>query len=430
MIPMLMFAAMAAAVAGLLAVRVRQGRLPRHLRVDRAGAWAFGALAAALALGAGIAPVRDLTGFEMPPQCLDKPHGERAVSDRPVSDRLVKAELQRQRFGQQQQDPMVEAERTRAVSQLTGPGSVNATDRRWQVHGTDLGFVLAYGDRYALVFGDTFGDADRGGRRSNVLAWARRGAPDELAFTGMKTGPSGEAWEVLGSIKLRGWEETVIPTNGIAVGDRIVLHYMSVTCWGVAGRWAVDHAGLAVSDDGGSSFRHVRDARWSGDGPFAQVAFVADGGHVYAFGIPAGRDGAAHLARVPREDILDGDAWRYWDGSGWSADRTRAAPVVQAPVGELSVQWQDHHGTWLMLYLDEERGGIVLRTASRLTGPWSGARLVASAVEFPTLYAPFLVPEVEPAGTSYFTMSRFDAYNVFLMGVDLRAPTPRPGRSG
>jgi len=97
--------------------------------------------------------------------------------------------------------------------------------------------------------------------------------------------------------------------------------------------------------------------------------------------------------------------------------------VVPPPVGELSVGWNAHHRTWVMMYLDDIRGGIVMRTADQLTGPWSRAALVASSVSFPSLYAPFLLPGTGETEEIRFTMSRFDTYNVVLMGARLE---PRP----
>ncbi len=72
-----------------------------------------------------------------------------------------------------------------------------------------------------------------------------------------------------------------------------------------------------------------------------------------------------------------------------------------------------------MLYLDDIRGGVVLRTAEEITGPWSRARLVASSTEFPSLYAPYLLPGTGTGEEIRFTMSRFEGYHVVLMGARL-----------
>ncbi|HXM27127.1 MAG TPA: DUF4185 domain-containing protein, partial [Chthoniobacterales bacterium] len=59
-----------------------------------------------------------------------------------------------------------------------------------------------------------------------------------------------------------------------------------------------------------------------------------------------GRFGAAKLARVPKERILDHEAWEYLTTSNaaktepnWTNDSRTAVEVVPAPVGEASVLW-------------------------------------------------------------------------------------------
>jgi hypothetical protein len=145
---------------------------------------------------------------------------------------------------------------------------------------------------------------------------------------------------------------------------------------------------------------------------------VEDGGYVYVFGTPSGRFGPAKLMRTPSESLLDPDSYEYWDGEGWSGDEADAAEVVPAPVGEMSVRWSDFHGRWLMMYLNDLTHAIVLRTAERPEGPWDDERVVVTAREHPTLYAPFMLPEISGPDI-YFTMSRFDVYNVFLMRMRL-----------
>lgn len=319
---------------------------------------------------------------------------------------------------------------TTRVARLTGPDSDNATDVRWNVHGTDLGHPLAHRGRLHLVFGDTWGADGVEGRdwRSNVMA--RVADPDPakgLVFADMVTDDRGWAKELLGSRKITHWEKTVIPTNGVSTGERMVLHYMSVRRWGRPGRWRLNHAGLAHSDDDGRTWTKHRRARWPGRSNFGQVAFVpadampdGDAAHVHVFGIPGGRLGAAHLARVPRDEVLAVDRYEYWDGTWWQPDRAAAAEVVPAPVGELSVRWSSHHERWIMLYLHARRHEVVARTATDLTGPWELAAVVATATDYPMLYAPYLLPETSASLDLYFTMSRFDDYNVDLMRTCLQ----------
>ena len=204
----------------------------------------------------------------------------------------------------------------------------------------------------------------------------------------------------------------------------MVLHYMSIREWAPTD-WgykhpAVNGSGLAYSDDGGRTWTRDGRAAWSGDTAFAQAAMAKHEGYVYMFGTPAGRFGAASLLRVPEEELLHPERYAYWAGGGWSGDAASAAEVVPSPVGELSVRWSAYHGRWLMMYLNDVTHNIVLRTAPRPEGPWDEERVVVSAREYPTLYAPFMLPGTDGPDV-YFTMSVFNVYNVFTMRVRLDA---------
>lgn len=333
----------------------------------------------------------------------------------PDAELLLKAELKRVSTSG---PSAVNVAGTRLVNRLTGPESANRTAERWNVHGTDLGHGFVQGDRLYLVFGDTFGP--RGGDwRSNVMAWVDETTQSTLPFAGMITDEQGWAAELIPSKKVDGVEMTLIPTHGISIDGRMILHYMSVRTWTKPGRWETNFAGLAYSDDEGETWQRVTGWRWSGTSNFVQVAFVEDGGFVYLFGIPTGRFGRVALARVPRDDILRLEAYRYWDGEGWSENVDDAVPIIQHPVGELSVAWSEYHQVWIMMYHNPGRSAILLRTAKNLVGPWSDERIVTTAVEYPELYAPYILPWEIDGRDVHFTMSMYDPYDVFLMRTTL-----------
>jgi len=313
---------------------------------------------------------------------------------------------------------------TEMVSQLTGAGSAARTDERWNVTGTDLGFTFEHEGVTYMVFGDTWGrDGVEGSDwRSNTMAVVEQDPVYGLVITEMVTGPDGTAKELLRSLKQPKTEYTVIPNTGIAVDDRLYLHYMSINDW-QATDWGykqpiVNGAGLAYSDDRGQNWVKDQRAVWSGDSGFSQAAMIEHEGHVYMFGTPAGRFGAARLLRAPSEHLLNPEHYEYWSGDGWSATPGGVA-VVSAPVGELSVRWSSHHQRWLMMYLNDVTHEIVLRTAERLEGPWDEERVVVTAAEYASLYAPFMLPQID-GPEIYFTMSIYDnAYQVFLMKMTL-----------
>jgi len=319
---------------------------------------------------------------------------------------------------------------TYQVSQENGPGSINNTAKRWDVYGADLGSMFTYRQRLYVVFGDTFGapaaanffSVAHSTWRSNTMAYvtSRSEPVHGLHFAGMITGPNGEAKQLLSSLKIPGIEDTVIPTYGTAVGSTMYLYYMSVKQYGAPGQWTCNYSGVAYSKDDGQIWVKYPHIKWAGDSNFGQVALVQKGSYVYVFGIPCGRYGSLELARAPKAGVLDKESYQYWDGRGWArAQPTRAVPIVYAPVGELSVQWNSYYRKWLMMYLDVTTGQIVLRTAGTLTGPWSSAQVVVTAAKYPELYAPYITPEWDNSPNIWFDMSMYVPYHVVLMHTEL-----------
>jgi hypothetical protein len=324
---------------------------------------------------------------------------------------------------------------TYEVAQEIGPGSINRAAKRWDVYGADLGSMFTYEDRLYMVFGDTFGGpaADpffavgHSNWRSNSMAFVTSSAPPShgLYFTGMITGATETAAQLLSSQKVVGVEQTVIPTYGIAVGKTIYLYYMSVREYGAPGHWSCNYSGVAYSQDGGQHFVKYPHVVWAGDSNFGQVALVKRAPYVYVFGIPCGRYGGVAMARVPEADVLVKASYQYWDGRRWATARPRAAVVVvKAPVGELSVQWNSFYRKWLMMYLVDPTGQVVLRTANQLMGPWSRPQVVVTSAQYPELYAPYITPEWDGGRSIYFNMSVFGRYQVLLMHTALMSVPP------
>ncbi len=303
------------------------------------------------------------------------------------------------------------------VALLTGsdPAAVNQTGAAYGVDGTDLGSSFLYNDQLYILFGDTF-DVNESDWRCNVLAISSDDDPsDGVIFDRMIEDRPGHAKELVPGRKVDFDEVTVIPTYGVAVGDRLFMHYMSVEHWGAPGHWTLGSAGWAYSDDAGETWTRDPDAVWPGDTNWGQVAIEEHEGHLYLFGIPGGRYGSVKLASVAPENLLHIDTYEYWDGDGWGADPDDAAVIVEGPVGELSVRWNSHYQRWLMMYLIDNEGLIVLRSASELTGPWDEPRVAVRSTDYPALYAPYMYPKWNDGPEVYFNLSLFGPYNVWLM---------------
>lgn len=326
---------------------------------------------------------------------------------------------------EQAEDGIVEL---KVVATLTGPDGINETHTKYHVDGTDLGHTFEHDGAIYMVFGDTFGPA-KSDWRSNVAAVIEtdQDPSDGLTFDRMITDLPDHAKALISQSDVEGVEVTVIPTYGVSVGDRMFLHYMAVRKWGDHGRWELNQSGLAYSDDDGETWTVDPAATWPGDSNFGQVAIVEVVGYAYFFGIPGGRFGGAQLARVPEEQILEKAAHEYWDGAAWVGDEAVAETIVPAPVGELSVRWNAYYQQWVMMYLNEDKYAVVLRTADCLTGPWSEERTVATGAEYPQLYAPFMLPRWNDGPEIYFAMSQFGPYQVYLMQTALADVEPAAG---
>ena len=330
---------------------------------------------------------------------------------------------------------------TQTVELLTGRTSPNNTVDRFGIQGTDLGILWDGGDGTTyMALGDTFGDCDVPGEqwRSNILFRST----DRVLDDGMRIDDApmelpGVAKSILPRSNEQG-ETTVIPTAGVGVGGTTqYLRYMSVATWGVPGEWVTNYSALAKSVDGGENWVPVPGTVRLGTGspalvpeelrvegeelpsqPQAQMsAFLKADGFVYEYQTPSGRSGEAVLARVPEAEIEDPDRYTYWDGSTWKTDPAAARAVIPAPVSELSVDWNAYLGKYIALYSDAQNN-IVMRQSPRPEGPWGQPRILLSHKAIPTMYGAYIHPW-SSGNSLYFTMSTWDAYNVFLMRTDL-----------
>lgn len=356
---------------------------------------------------------------------------------------------------------------SRTISWVTGPRSPNRTFSRFAISGTDLGISWDNGTGQTLMaFGDTFGDcAVRGQQwRHNVLLRtddsdlangisvpdARAG--DALSGSVVTADAPRFARQLIPALGVSAVEVTTIPTAAIALptpggGFRQYINYMSVRSWGSAGHWVTNFSAIAYSDDNGQTWTTdentilvnapvtlalpgaLRSVQ-PNNGKFQQNAYFrghgVDSDHVYQLGTPNGRFGSGFMARFRPEDILDLSKYEYWAGSarGWVTDLDTVADdgsaiVVAAPVTEASVSWSPYLNKYLMLDGDN---GIRIRTATAPQGPWSAAFTLVDPGAV-VLYGPMLLPQ-SPAlrGTGkqlYFNASRWDDYNVMLIGSDL-----------
>jgi hypothetical protein len=333
----------------------------------------------------------------------------------------------------------IRVEKVGALTGLSSPTEMKSID----VCGTDLGTMTEIGNRIFFAFGDTFGydgDICRGvggpNWRSNVFASTTDHNPaDKVVLEDWLRGPDGKATAVAEGAHQPAFtgldgEQTKIPTAMVSVGDRIYLHYMSVHGFGTAGGvWDCNYSKFVYSDDLGKTWKQSDLKFGERDSNFNMLALTSEAGrgneqreYIYAMGTPCGRFGSARLARVRKENILNTDAWEYFNGNrDWTPTSRDAIEIIPAPVGEGSILWNPSIQRWMYTYLNERTASLELREAECPWGEWSSPHIVATAAQFPQPYGAFLTPSFlkDNGRTLYFIMSMYGAYNTFVMKATL-----------
>ena len=158
--------------------------------------------------------------------------------------------------------------------------------------------------------------------------------------------------------------------------------------------------------------------RWYG---MQMSAFVEADGYLYEYMTPSGRRGPATIARVEIGDVEDPDSYEWFKGAGtWESDPDNSHVVLPAPVEELSVAYNAHLDKFVAL-TSMSSGVVSMRVADEPQGPWSPPQTLVDRRMFPNAYAPMIHPASITSSGQYlfYTLSTWDAYNVFLLRTDL-----------
>ena len=319
------------------------------------------------------------------------------------------------------------------VAMVTGEESENKTKSRFNVWGTDLGSMVEMNGKVYMFCGDTFSDEKSNDWRSNVLFVIEDDDPsDGLTITGAITDKWGRAKELIRSRKRDYEQMTCIPTNIFAVNDTLYCMYMSVTHWNEkGGSWVCDYAGLTRSTDEGQTWDKLSKVTWPGDSNFIQTANYRLGDTMYFWGIPSGRFGGVALMKVDVDKLEDLNAYSYLTGVDengqpeWVQGNegiAQAEVIIRDPVGEISVTYNEYLGNFVMTYLNESLGAVVLREGVTPWGPWGKEFLLAQGSQYPSLYGGYMCDKyMEDGGkTFYFAMSQFfPVYNILWMKAEL-----------
>lgn len=327
--------------------------------------------------------------------------------------------------------------RAQIVEWITGGPPADTCDR-WAVCGTDLGIMWDAGNGTVLtLFGDTYAwpNPKPGGTdwRNNVIGACRdTDLSDGMNLTWMATDREGHARQIIPRDSRQAKEETVIPTSGVSVGPHNYITYMSVKEWNEPGHWKTNYAGLALSEDYGTTWAKPDGSRWFNNGsfdqPFQMCALFHEGNYVYLLGTQNGRFGPVKLARVNENKVMDLTQHEQWDGTTWVKNPAAAVEIIPAPVGECSIIWHEATGQYLFAYTDNVARTIAVRTAQQLTGPWSEPYHVLNANQFAGLYGGFFHPWSRGWDAPYLAVSQWvPTYQSCLFRLDIGEGVTTPG---
>ncbi len=114
--------------------------------------------------------------------------------------------------------------------------------------------------------------------------------------------------------------------------------------------------------------------------PSFGVAALIEDGHLYAYGCD-GEFLAKHckLGRVDPAQALELDAWRFFDGDGWSSEIDDAKTVLDAHT-ILTIHYNAYVGRYLAIYNGPLENDIYIRTAPAPEGPWSKEALAVKTM--------------------------------------------------
>ena len=172
-------------------------------------------------------------------------------------------------------------------------------------------------------------------------------------------------------------------------GDRVLASYVKI--YGEPGAWNFYGMGygMAVWEDPDGAVERPEVAPGTDEPTLLftdeelnfGVAMVVEGVDLYAYACESrGGDWGKPclLARVGLADVLDRDAWRFWDGDQWSS-QVDDAQVLFEGNSQMTVHYNPLLDAYLAVHVDGVSDDIVMRTAPALEGPWSESVYVFTA---------------------------------------------------
>jgi hypothetical protein len=179
--------------------------------------------------------------------------------------------------------------------------------------------------------------------------------------------------------------------HGVWLGKHVYLYYHRITLLkgvDVFANFQLDGMGLARADAANLEFTRLTAPDgtreiWKGDEPSFGVFVDRDDDYIYLWGsLMTGM----YLARVRPESIEDFSAYEYLVGAPtatnpivsprWSKKLEPTAALFDAVPNEMSAAFNRHLGKYVAIHSLHREHKIAMRTAPKITGPWSGPQVV------------------------------------------------------
>jgi hypothetical protein len=171
------------------------------------------------------------------------------------------------------------------------------------------------------------------------------------------------------------------PEHGIALSGEVYLYYLGVQTTDQSTVWGFRNVGVGLARldaETGECHRFHQDGDWiywrcAGDDLHIGVQVILYEDFVYVFGsLRHGVQATAFLARVRSDRISDRAAYEYLASCSpsWTSRFDQSCSLGPSAT-EYSVSYNPYLDRYTMIYIEEYRKRLTMRTAERLWGPYS-----------------------------------------------------------
>ncbi len=205
---------------------------------------------------------------------------------------------------------------------------------------------------------------------------------------------------------------SIVPDNAFVAGGKSYIHYYAVDVELERDRWETKYSGFLVSEDGGRTWatpehNNVWKVWIESKGNetkapyewFANASVCHANGYYHMIHGKFGRDwgvfSSFFASRCPdTKDFTDPANWEHWTGTAWSTsehDVLDSSKVTMGNTSECNLVYSEKYQRFILTYRSERHGGLVMRDAADVQGPWSGEKVLSADEQHGYCVAPSVV---------------------------------------